>query len=349
MATQLNQTSVKKSAGKSAWFWVAIGLGSFFGLGSMLLIMLVIAFFSFGRVVVSGEDSVKSRKVSETVISGAGHDKIVIVPIKGIIGDKAGKGAFFNMPSAVQIVKDSLEQAASDKSVKAVILEIDSPGGGITASDIIYNNIAGFKKSTQKTVVVFMRDLAASGGYYIAVAADKIIAHPTTITGSIGVIMPLMNVTKLVEKYGIENSSIKSGRMKDIGSPFKKMEPDEERILSGIINEMYMRFVSLIAKGRNMPVEEVKELADGRIFTGNQAVENGLIDQTGYLEDAIEEAKELSGVIDAKIIRYQKKLSFGDLISVMAARLGGSPEITIKLNDLPINQVSKPMYLWTGG
>lgn len=342
----MDQLSPKKNKVKNPIFWVGIVLGSFLLFGGIILILLAGSFIFLGRVLTSEDETLTKKPLREIVVSGVGEDKIVLIPITGIISDKSTESVFMNAPGLVQVVEKSLEQASADNGVKAVIFQIDSPGGGITASDMIYNNIVRFKEKTRKTVVVYMQDVAASGGYYISIAADKIIAHPTTITGSIGVIMPIINVAKLIDKYGIENKSIKSGLMKDIGSPLKGMLPEEEEVLSDIIEEMYMRFITLISNERRLSLDHVKMLADGRIFTGKQAVENGLIDQVGYLDDAIETTRGLAGLKEAKIIKYEKKLSVGDFFRVMVSKMFVKPEITINVDDFSFKHLSKPMYLW---
>ena len=343
-----DQSSPERKKGKSALFWVIVGVSSFFLLGGILLVFLVGSFVFLSKAVVSDDTSFSKKALQEITVSGDGENKIVLVSIKGVISDKPADSLFISVPGIVEVVKKSLEQAAIDNSIKAVILEVNSPGGGITASDIIYNDIKHFKEKTGKTVVVYMQDLAASGGYYVSIAGDKIIAHPTTITGSIGVIMPLVNLAKLIEKYGIENQPIKSGLMKDIGSPLKEMSSEEEAVLLNIIDEMYMRFVRLIADERGMPIDQIKTLADGRIFTGEQAVGNGLIDDIGYFEDAVKLTKDLAGLEKATIIRYDRKLSVSDFFKVMVSRIFAKPEITLKLDELSFKNLSKPMYLWQG-
>ena len=341
--------STKNHKGRSAIFWIFVGFGSFFLLSGITLILLVVGVLFLGRAMIQDDGTLQQNTLREVVVSGTGENKIVMIPISGVITDKPTDNIFLNIPGMVHVIKKTLEQVAADSNVKAVIFTVDSPGGGITASDIIYNNIKRFKETTGKTVVVYMQNVAASGGYYVSIAADKIIAHPTTITGSIGVIMPIINVSKLIDKYGIEENSIKSGRMKDIGSPLKEMLPEEKEVLSEIVDEMYMRFITLISKERELPIDQVRILADGRIFTGKQAVNNGLIDQVGYLEDAIDIAKDLAGLKEATIIKYERKLSVGDFLKVMASKMLTKPEITINLDDFPIKHISKPMYLWSGG
>ncbi len=245
-------------------------------------------------------------------------------------------------------MKQQLEQARDDNDVKAVILEINSPGGGITASDIIYNEVLEFKEKTNKKVIVCMQDVAASGAYYISAAADKIISHPTTITGSIGVIMPLINIDNLAEKYGIEDNSIKSGDMKSIGSPFNKMSDDERKVLNDIVDEMYTRFLNIIAVGRNMEIEDVRKLADGRIYTGNQALDNGLVDQLGYIEDAITLAKDITGLKEARIIKYKRMFNLAEIFAGSMDNLFGNRTIKFGIYTSTDDDFPGFMYLWTG-
>lgn len=333
---------------KGALFWFIIGFSSFFALCTFVFVLIVGGLFTIAKTVVPKDVVSNKVDLTETEISGNGENKIVLIPISGIISDTSAESILWQKPGIVSVVQDSLKQAAKDNGVKAVILVIDSPGGGITASDKIYNSVIRFKEKTNKSVVVCMQDMAASGGYYIAVAADKIVAHPTTITGSIGVIMPIVNFSELIGKYGIKDASIKSGKMKDIGSPLKSMLPAEEKVLNDIIMEMYTRFVTLISIGRNMPVEQVKLIADGRIYTGTQALQNGLVDQVGYIDDAINVAKELAGIEEAKVIEYHKKFNVGTLFSAMAAKVMSKQEITFKLDNFPVKGMAKPMYILPG-
>ncbi len=333
---------------RGAGFWVAVGLASFFFLCTLLLFILFIGSLALSRAFVTSTTTKGKRPVSETVVEGTGESKIAIISIKGILSNESAEGLFFEKQSIVDMIKQRLEQAADDTHVKAVLLEIDSPGGGITASDIIYNKIIKFKTDTGKKVVVYMQDIAASGGYYISAASDAIVAHPTTITGSIGVIMPLINVSQLINRFGIKDNSIASGDMKEIGSPLKEMTPEEAAILKGIIEEMHMRFVKVVSTGRKLDIETVKKIADGRIYTGKQALENGLIDQLGYLEDAINIAKKLSGLEEATIIRYERYHGFADIIGLMSGKLFQNNTIKFEIPRFHEQDDIKPMYLWTG-
>lgn len=300
-----------------------------------------------GALTTQAEDG-STKKLTETVIGGTGTDKILIIPLKGVITSQSPKKLFQETPSIVDSVIKQLKQARDDNDIKAVILEINSPGGGITASDIIYKKVLEFKEETNKKVIVYMQDVAASGAYYISAAADKIVSHPTTITGSIGVIMPLINIANLAEKYGIEDNSIKSGDMKSIGSPLKKMSDDERKVLHDIVDEMYTRFLNIIAVGRNMKIEDVRKLADGRIYTGKQALDNGLVDQLGYIEDAITLAKEMTGLKEAKIIKYKRRFNLAEIFTGSMDNLFGNRTINFSICASADNNTPGFMYLWTG-
>ena len=329
-------------------FWIAVGLASFFFLCTLSLFVLFIGSLVISKAFVTGSTTEEKKHVYETVVEGSSENKVAIISIKGILSNESAESLFIEKPSIVEIVKQQLEQAAGDTNVKAVLFEVDSPGGGITASDIIYNQITKFKTDTKKKVVVYMQDVAASGGYYISSAADAIVAHPTTITGSIGVIMPLVNVAELISRYGIKDNSIASGDMKEIGSPFKPMTTEESLILKDIIDEMYMQFVSVVSTGRKLDIEAVKKLADGRIYTGKQALENGLVDQLGYLEDAIGLTKKLTGLTEATIVRYEKHYGLAELFGLMSAKLLQNNTIKLDISQLHEQCETKPMYLWTG-
>ena len=329
-------------------FWISTSLAIFFFLCCVILFISLMGLFVVKGALTTHVEDESTKKLSETVIGGSGTDKILLIPLKGVITGQSAKKLFLETPSIVDSVKQQLDQARDDNEVKAVILEINSPGGGVTASDIIYEKVLEFKEETNKKVIVSMQDVAASGAYYISAAADKIISHPTTITGSIGVIMPLINIANLVEKYGIEDNSIKSGDMKSIGSPLKKMSDAERKVLYDIVDEMYTRFVNIIAVGRNMEIEEVKRLADGRIYTGKQAVDNGLVDQLGYIEDAITLAKDITGLKEAKIIKYKRMFNLAEIFEGSMNNLFGNRTIKFSLHASVDNDFPGFMYLWTG-
>ncbi len=334
----MNNPEVKKE-GKGLGYWVLVSVAFVFFLSTVILATVLFGGLAFMRAFSLEEEALKDTYIEET-IEGTGEKKIAVIPIEGII--RSGPSALVpDEAGLVESFKKRLGKAREDANVEAVLLSIDSPGGGITASDVIYNELIKYKEEKKKKVVACMEDVAASGAYYIAVSADKVVAHPTTVTGSIGVILPLINVSELIKRYGIEDKSITSGPFKDIGSPLKPMSPEEEAVLRGIVEEMYNRFITVVSKGRNIPLEEVRRLADGRIYTAQQAQSHGLVDQTGYLSDAIKLTKELAGLKEAKVIKYKKKWGIKDLLSLKMNR----PSITL---DSIAQDVPRLMYLWPG-
>ena len=208
-------------------------------------------------------------------------------------------------------VVSHLNRARDDISIRAIILKINSPGGGVTASDIIYKEIHKFKQERNIPVVAVFMDVAASGGYYVAMAADRVYAHPTTITGSIGVIFGLLNVKEGLDKIGIKDYSITSGDNKAIGSPTKEMTEEQRQILQSIINDMYDRFVTVVDKGRpDLRRDTILKLADGRIYTANQAKKNGLVDDIGYFDEFVRKTTELPNYVgegkNPRLVLYTK-------------------------------------------
>lgn len=336
--------------GRGPLFWIAISFSSFFLMICIAGAILLALFFSAARSIVpnvSGIDviGIESGGLSEIVLEGSGRNKIVAISIEGIITDRAERGIFQYNPSLVASAKKQLKKAASDSKVKAVILEINSPGGSITATDILHNEILKFKEETGKKVIVHMKGVAASGGYYIAAPADRIVAQPTTITGSIGVMMMLLNLEGLFKWAHVSQTIIKSGKFKDMGSSSRSLTDEEEKMLQEIVMEMYDRFVDVISEGRNMPKETVKALADGRVYTGRQALANGLIDSVGYMSDAIDAAKEEAGLTDAKIIRYRRKIGLSEFL-LNTARNASRPTVMFDTESLIRKQAPTFMYLW---
>lgn len=208
-------------------------------------------------------------------------DKVAVLPITGLIADSEG-------------TIEQLKKYSRDDSVKAIILRINSPGGGVGPSQEIYSEVRKLKG--KKVVVASMGALAASGGYYIACAADKIFANPGTITGSIGVIMQFVSVKDLIEKIGLKGMVVKSGAFKDIGSPVREMKPEEQKLLQEVVENVHLQFVGAVAEGRKMDRKKVMKIADGRIFSGEQAKALGLVDALGNLEDAVEEAGKMAKI-----------------------------------------------------
>ncbi len=237
---------------------------------------------------------------------------LFLASILGLNGKiaKSDKIAIINIESIITQSSNTVRQIkkyADDKSIKAIVLRIDSPGGGVAPSQEIYSEILKVRKNSNKIVVTSMGNLAASGGYYIACASDKIVANPGTLTGSIGVIMTFSNIEELMKKIGLKTEIIKSGEFKDIGSPMREFTEKEKKLLQGVIDDVYDQFVNAVSVGRSIAVQKVKELSDGRIFTGRQAFEIGLVDKLGSLEEAIKLAAELVGIEGKPKIVSEKK------------------------------------------
>jgi protease-4 len=231
--------------------------------------------------------------------------KVAVIYLTGTITGAQESSPFAGISGASQTMRD-LERAEKDASLKAVVLRIDSPGGSAAASHELYEQVLRVKRSGKK-VVASLGDTAASGGYYVAAAADKIVALPSTITGSIGVISTVPNLQELYRKIGYREYVFKSGAHKDMLSPSRPLTPEEEQIMQGIIEETYNQFVGVVAQGRNLPVESVRRLADGRIYTGSQAKELGLVDELGGKREAIALAAELAGIKgEPQVVEYRR-------------------------------------------
>lgn len=224
-------------------------------------------------------------------------ERVGVIPIEGIISDSRD-------------IVSELNDFADDSSIRAVVLRIETPGGGVAPSQEIHQAVRELRK--KKKVVVSMGAVAASGGYLIAVAADRIVANPGTITGSISAVMHYANVEELLKKVGVKSSVIKSGKFKDIGSPVRTMTPEERSLIQGVVDDIYDQFIRTVSEGRNIPLSRIKELSDGRIFTGRQARELGLVDELGGLQDAVLLAGRLAGLTGSPEIYYgvKKKTTF---------------------------------------
>jgi protease-4 len=256
------------------------------GLVALGLLVLAVGLVVLVLAVGTGVQSAPSAVYEEEYVSGEGPDKIAVVPVEGTIASADSSTGDLQPTVTPEGLADALQQANDDSSVAAVVLEVNSPGGGVTASDEMHQSILDFKRSSGKPVVVSMGDTAASGGYYISTAADRIVANETTLTGSLGVIFTLTDFSGLADRYGVEQEVVKSGEFKDMGSSFRDLTPEEREILQSIVDESYDEFVSVIVEGRGLPEERVREIADGRVYSGEQAKELGLVDSFGGLDEA---------------------------------------------------------------
>jgi protease IV len=251
---------------------------------------------------------------------GDGDTKVVRIPLQGVILLGDDDGLFSSAAGTADTALKSIRRATHDPEVKAIILEVDSGGGGITASDILYKALLDFKEAGEgRKVVAVFGDVAASGAYYVAMGADYIVAHPTGITGSIGVLIESLNVRELAQKIGIRDMTIKSGANKDLMNPFGEPTEEQKAILQAVVDEMYNRFVGVIAENRKLPAEQVRKLADGRIFSIPEALKLKLVDQAGYWSDASDKTAELLGVEEVKVFRYEEHFSLSALLRASQA------------------------------
>ena len=232
----------------------------------------------------------------------SGQDRVALIRIEGVILD-------------AQATITELKHYSENPLVKAIVLRIDSPGGGVVPSQEIHDAVKRVKNKSNKAVIASMGTVAASGGYYIAAATDRIIANPGTLTGSIGVIMEMANFEGLMKKVGVEGVVIKSGRFKDVGSPVRKMSDEERKLLQSVMDDVHQQFIQAVADGRSLEVSDVEPLADGRIYTGRQAKEARLVDELGDLDDAIHIAADIAGMEgEPKVVEPRKRFSFRDII-----------------------------------
>jgi len=284
-------------------------------------------FCTSGCIVIPVGDLLKGPPLQEQVLQeGAGFfekEKIAVIDISGVITAHESNQLLSSKPNSVAEIKARLDWARADGEVKAVVLRIASPGGEVTACDILHKEVLRFRDETKVPVVACIVDQGASGGYYIACAADVVMAHPTAIVGSIGVIVQSFDLSGLLSKIGVNVDPIKSSEKKDISSIFRSRTPEEREVLQKLVDDMYHRFIDVVTKGRpDLSREEVVDLADGRVISGIEAAEVKLVDRTGYLDDAVEEAGRLGKVSSPTVIRYTRKAQGG---SNIYTHLGLSP------------------------
>ena len=254
-----------------------------------------------------------------------GKERIALIRIEGPILDS-------------RATVDELETYGDDPLVKAIVLRLDTPGGGVAPSQEIYNAVKRVRLDKHKTVVASMGTVAASGGYYIAVASDRILANPGSLTGSIGVVMQLANLENLMNKIGVKNIVIKSGRYKDVGSPFRMMGEEDQQLLQSVLDDAHRQFIEAVAAGRSLDTADVEALADGRIFTGQQAKDVLLVDDLGDLTDAVKLAADMSGLQSPPVVETPRPYSFRDW--VIGSLFGQAPA-------LPIQTGMNLMYVMT--
>jgi protease-4 len=252
----------------------------------------------------------------------SGEDRIALIRIEGVILD-------------AQETIGELKRFSENPSVKAIVLRIDSPGGGVVPSQEIYDAVRRVRSKSNKAVIASMGSVAASGGYYIAAATDRIVANPGTLTGSIGVIMETANFEGLLQKVGVEGVVVKSGKYKDVGSPLRKMSDEERGLLQTVMDDVHKQFMEAVAEGRALELTDVQALADGRIFTGRQAKDAKLVDELGNLEDAIQLAADVVGIEgEPKVVEQRRRFSFRELLesklSLVLPKFDFHPGVNLK-------------------
>ena len=291
----------------------------------------------------------RPQALEEHVVEGEGRAKILVADVSHVISDEEREGTLGigKQESVVARVTEELRQAGDDDRVQAVVLRINSPGGTVTASDTLYHVVRDFSAKKQVPIVAQLMDLGTSGAYYVALSTDEIVAQPTTVTGSIGVIMFGVDLAGLLDKVGVKNQTLKAGAHKDIGSPLRPMTPEERQILQSVLDDMRGRFVQLVRERRPQANAEMfAAVTDGRIITAGQALQAGLVDRIGYLDDAISVAKERAGLTEARVILYRRGNEFSENIY---SKSGAAPAQVNLINfDLGALAGRGPafMYLW---
>lgn len=287
----------------------------------------------------------RTDPLQEFVVSGTAREKILVINIRGFISDQPKTSFLGSRSSIVEETVAHLRKAGRDDAVKAVLLKIDSPGGTVTASDILYNEISQFKEHTGKKIVVSMMGLAASGGYYISLPADFIVAHPTTITGSVGVIFIRPRVDGLMNKIGVAVEVSKSGRNKDMNSPFRESLQEEKQMMHTQTHELGQRFLGLVETHRKLTPGALQDISTGRIFLAAEAYKLGLVDQVGYLEDALHRARTLAGIpADAKVIVYRRTEYPDDTLYNTATATSPDGSGRVALIDLKLPDLTAGFY-----
>ena len=289
---------------------------------------------------------------------GWSSGKIAIIPVEGMLANARSGGFLQPTDNPVSKFVQEMNEAEKDDSVKAVVLRVNSPGGTVSSSDTMYTVIQRFKEKTHKPVVASTQEVAASGAYYVSCAADKIVAAPTSVVGSIGVIFETMEFQGTLDKLGVTAAAIKSGSLKDMGSPFRAMKPDERAVMQQMVDEYFHRFVHIVADHRPVTEQPVAELGtyakdgyaglySGRVFSGEEARKLGLADQVGQLTDALDLARKLANVPNASAILYERPYGYGG--SIYASASVPQPQANVMKLELPESRVFLPggfYYLW---
>jgi len=313
-----------------------------------VLFFIVVTLFSYSCAVINLGPQIES--LEEVVVEeGSGDEKILLIDIDGPISNRPKKTlvGFQSETGMVDRIREILKKAENDKNIKGILLRINSPGGTVTSSDIIYHEIKSFKERCKIKVYVSVVDVAASGGYYIAMAGDSIMAHPTSLVGSIGVLALKINLEGLMGKVGVEWEVVKSSEKKDFMSPFRPLTKEERTLFQETIDSYYNRFVDVVVLNRSrLDARAVKILADGRVYNARQALENYLVDSIGYLQDLVELAKKELNQPGLKVVTYGRPREYK---SNYYSSMGSVPKINLINLDMGFdwNQISPQfLFLW---
>lgn len=290
-----------------------------------------------------------TQKLREMEVGpGKGRDKIAVIEVEGVLMNARTGGFLQPTENKLSLFKEQLDRAASDRDVKAVVLRVNSPGGTVTASDTMYELLCRFRRRTKKPVIASLQEVAASGGYYVACASDQIMASPTSVVGSIGVIFNTFDASGGMNKLGLRAESIKSGPLKDMGSPFKALSNDERAVMQGMVDEYYARFVSVVKAHRTIDGDDkLRTATDGRVFSGQQALAMGLVDRVGLLEDAIKLARKAGKAPGATPIMYRRPYGYSG--SIYATTPVAPPRANVTQLQIPGADSFLPggfYYLW---
>mgnify|MGYP002021312023 FL=1 len=319
-----------------------------------LLLAAALPLLCSGCIVIPLAGLVGETDYSEQVIEkgdGLFAGKLAVIELSGVLSSEAGGFLFTSTDNSVSGLRAQLDLAAEDSGVLGVLLKISSPGGEVTACDNLYHEIKKFRAETGKPIVAYIENIGASGGLYAAMGADAVMSHPTAIVGSIGVIMQSMDLSRAIAAFGVEMDPIKSGKMKDLNTPWRSMTKTERLVLQKLVDDMYQRFVDVVDAGRKkLDRAKVLELADGRVFSGIEAARVGLVDRTGYIEDAVSEISSRLGKTGNKpaLIRYTRGSPGGaNIYTRGGVRPAGENSLTLRLDGLH----SSPgiYYLWKPG
>lgn len=279
-------------------------------------------------------------------------DKVALIDVDGVMVNRARPGFMSEGENPVSLFIEKLDKAAADRSVKAVVLRLDSPGGTVAASDIMYHSLREFKRTSGKPVIACVLSMGCSGAYYLACGCDGIMAQPSSVTGNIGTVFQTISVAGTMEKIGVKAVTIKSGQLKDIASPLHDLSDEERKVLEGLIEDLSGQFFKVVREGRKgIGEQKLANLTDGRVFTAQQALQEGLIDKIGYLPDGIEWAKEMAGIRKAQVVIYHRPLSYAaNAYGVATSSASGlGPLINVELPDWLTSSGPQFLYLWQPG